>query len=128
MRKLGIYLGIIFGAILLAPFIVDQLFFFLFLGKIPFTKISLPSTVMIVFWTAIIPLAIFARKSLSASIWKIIDIASEISQRRINRAVRYFTPDQKRELILLSVYLLYQIETSEPVSKVESHKLAPSLT
>lgn len=128
MRKLGVYLGIIFGAILLAPFVVDQLFFFIFLGKIPFTNISLPATVMIIFWVTIVPLAIFVRKSLSASLWKIIDIASDIAQRRINRAIRYITPAQKSELVLLAIYLLHQTSESKSATQVESRKLAPSLT
>ncbi|MCP9492239.1 MAG: hypothetical protein NNC23_00895 [Candidatus Nanosynbacter sp. P2B_S1_bin.0.1] len=128
MRKLGIYLIIIIGAILLAPFVIDQLFFFFFLGKIPFTNIHLPAILMVVFWTVIIPLSIILRKSLSVLFWKSIDIASEIAQRRINRKIRYFTPNQKSELILLSIYLLSNMKKSEPYDEIESQKLAPSMS
>jgi len=128
MRKLGIYLVITLGAILIAPFVIDQLFFFFFLGKIPFTNINLPAILMIIFWVIIIPLAIIIRKSLSAIFWKSIDIASEIAQRRINRKIRYFTPNQKSELILLSIFLLYSMKKSEPDHEVESQKLAPSMS
>jgi len=128
MRKLGIYLVITLGAILIAPFVIDQLFFFFFLGKIPFTNINLPAILMIIFWVIIIPLAIIIRKSLSAIFWKSIDIASEIAQRRINRKIRYFTPNQKSELILLSIFLLYSMKKSEPYDEIESQKLAPSMT
>ena len=128
MRKLGIYLIMIIGAILLAPFVIDQLFFFFFLGKIPFTNISLPAILMVIFWAIIVPLAIILRESLSVLFWKSIDIASEIAQRRINRKIRYFTPNQKSELILLSIYLLSNTKKSEPDREVESQKLAPSMT
>ncbi|MCC9313220.1 MAG: hypothetical protein KFF74_03560 [Candidatus Nanosynbacter sp.] len=128
MRKLGIYLVITLGAILLAPFVIDQLFFFFFLGKIPFTNISLPAILMVIFWAIIVPLAIILRKSLSALFWKSIDIAGEIAQRRINRKIRYFTPNQKSELILLSIYLLSSMKKSEPYDEIESQKLAPSMT
>jgi len=63
MRKLGIYLVITLGAILLAPFVIDQLFFFFFLGKIPFTNISLPAILMVIFWAIIVPSAIILSKS-----------------------------------------------------------------
>jgi len=128
MRKLGIYLVITLGAILLAPFVIDQLFFFFFLGKIPFTNISLPAILMVIFWAIIVPSAIILRKSLSALFWEFISIADEIAQRRINRKIRYFTPNQKSELILLSIYLLSNIEKSEPYDEIESQKLAPSMT
>ena len=128
MRKLGIYLVITLGAILLAPFVIDQLFFFFFLGKIPFTNISLPAILMVIFWAIIVPLAIILRKSLSALFWEFISIAGEIAQRRINRKIRYFTPNQKSELILLSIYLLSSMKKSEPYDETESQKLAPSMT
>jgi len=128
MRKLGIYLIMIIGAILLAPFVIDQLFFFFFLGKIPFTNISLPAILMVIFWAIIVPLAIILRKSLSALFWEFIGIAGEIAQRRINRKIRYFTPNQKSELILLSIYLLSSMKKSEPYDEIESQKLAPSMT
>ena len=128
MRKLGVYLIMIIGAILLAPFVIDQLFFFFFLGKIPFTNISLPAILMVVFWAIIVPLAIILRESLSVLFWKSIDVASEIAQRRINRKIRYFTPNQKSELILLSIYLLSNMKKSEPDHEVESQKLAPSMS
>jgi hypothetical protein len=128
MRKLGIYLVITLGAILIAPFVIDQLFFFFFLGKIPFTNINLPAILMIIFWVIIIPLAIIIRKSFSAIFWKSIDIASEIAQRRINRKIRYFTPNQKSELILLSIYILSNMKKSEPDHEIESQKLAPSMS
>ena len=128
MRELGVCLIVIFGAIVLAPFVIDQLFFFLLFGKIPFTNISLSATIMIIFWATIVPLVIFLRKSLSALVWKLVDVASEITQRRINRSIRYFTPNQKSEFILLSICLLYKMKTNEPNTKVESQKLAPSLT
>ena len=116
------------GAILLAPFVIDQLFFFFFLGKIPFTNISLPAILMVIFWAIIVPLAIILRKSLSALFWEFISIAGEIAQRRINRKIRYFTPNQKSELILLSIYLLSNMKKSEPDHEVESQKLAPSMS
>ena len=128
MRKLGIYLVITLGAILLAPFVIDQLFFFFFLGKIPFTNISLPAILMVIFWAIIVPSAIILRKSLSALFWEFISIAGEIVQRRINRKIRYFTPNQKSELILLSIYLLSSMKKSEPYDEIESQKLAPSMT
>jgi len=128
MRKLGIYLVITLGAILLAPFVIDQLFFFFFLGKIPFTNISLPAILMVIFWAIIVPLAIILRKSLSVLFWEFISIAGEIAQRRINRKIRYFTPNQKSELILLSIYLLSNMKKSEPYDEIESQKLAPSMT
>ena len=128
MRKLGIYLVITLGAILLAPYVIDQLFFFFFLGKIPFTNISLPAILMVIFWAIIVPLAIILRKSLSALFWEFISIAGEIVQRRINRKIRYFTPNQKSELILLSIYLLSSMKKSEPYDEIESQKLAPSMT
>ena len=128
MRKLGIYLVITLGAILLAPFVIDQLFFFFFLGKIPFTNISLPAILMVIFWAIIVPSAIILRKSLSVLFWKSIDVASEIAQRRINRKIRYFTPNQKSELILLSIDLLSSMKKSEPYDEIESQKLAPSMT
>jgi len=128
MRKLGIYLVITLGAILLAPFVIDQLFFFFFLGKIPFTNISLPAILMVIFWAIIVPLAIILRKSLSVLFWEFISIAGEIAQRRINRKIRYFTPNQKSELILLSIYLLSSTKKSEPYDEIESQKLAPSMT
>ena len=128
MRKLGIYLVITLGAILIAPFVIDQLFFFFFLGKVPFTNIHLPAILMVVFWVVIIPLSIILRKSLSAIFWKSIDIASELSQRRINRKIRYFTPNQKSELILLSIYILSNMKKSEPDHEIESQKLAPSMS
>ena len=128
MRKLGIYLVITLGAILLAPFVIDQLFFFFFLGKIPFTNISLPAILMVIFWAIIVPLAIILRKSLSALFWEFISITGEIAQRRINRKIRYFTPNQKSELILLSIYLLSSMKKSEPYDEIESQKLAPSMT
>ena len=128
MRKLGIYLVITLGAILLAPFVIDQLFFFFFLGKIPFTNISLPAILMVIFWAIIVPSAIILRKSLSILFWKSIDVASEIAQRRINRKIRYLTPNQKSELILLSIYLLSNMKKSEPYDEIESQKLAPSMT
>jgi len=128
MRKLGIYLVITLGAILLAPFVIDQLFFFFFLGKIPFTNISLPAILMVIFWAIIVPSAIILRKSLSVLFWEFISIASEIAQRRINRKIRYFTPNQKSELILLSIYLLSNMKKSEPYDEIESQKLAPSMT
>ncbi len=128
MRKLGIYLVITLGAILLAPFVIDQLFFFFFLGKIPFTNISLPAILMVIFWAIIVPSAIILRKSLSVLFWEFISIAGEIAQRRINRKIRYFTPNQKSELILLSIYLLSSMKKSEPYDEIESQKLAPSMT
>ena len=128
MRKLGIYLIIIIGAILLAPFVIDQLFFFFFLGKIPFTNISLPAILMVIFWAIIVPLAIILRKSLSVLFWEFISIAGEIAQRRINRKIGYFTPNQKSELILLSIYLLSNMKKSEPYDEIESQKLAPSMS
>lgn len=128
MRKLGIYLVITLGAILLAPFVIDQLFFFFFLGKIPFTNINLPAILMVIFWAIIVPLAIILRKSLSVLFWEFISIAGEIAQRRINRKIRYFTPNQKSELILLSIYLLSNMKKSEPYDEIESQKLAPSMT
>jgi hypothetical protein len=128
MRKLGIYLVITLGAILIAPFVIDQLFFFFFLGKVPFTNIHLPAILMVVFWVVIIPLSIILRKSLSAIFWKSIDIASELAQRRINRKIRYFTPNQKSELILLSIYILSNMKKSEPDHEIESQKLAPSMS
>jgi hypothetical protein len=128
MRKLGIYLIMIIGAILLAPFVIDQLFFFFFLGKIPFTNISLPAILMVIFWAIIVPLVIILRESLSVLFWKSIDIASEIAQRRINRKIRYFTPNQKSELILLSIYLLSSMKKSESHDEIESQKLAPSMS
>lgn len=128
MRKLGIYLIVISGAILIAPFMVDQLFFFFFIGKIPFTNIHLSAISMVIFWAATIPLAIILRKSLSVLVWKIIDVASELTQRRINRTFRQFTPDRKNELALVATYLLYQTKKSEPGSNIEPQKLAPSLT
>ena len=128
MRKLGIYLVITLGAILLAPFVIDQLFFFFFLGKIPFTNISLPAILMVIFWAIIVPSAIILRKSLSTLFWEFISIAGEIAQRRINRKIRYFTPNQKSELILLSIYLLSSMKKSEPYDEIESQKLAPSMT
>ena len=128
MRKLGIYLVITLGAILIAPFVIDQLFFFFFLGKVPFTNIHLPAILMVVFWAVIIPLSIILRKSLSAIFWKSIDIASELAQRRINRKIRYFTPNQKSELILLSIYILSNMKKSEPDHEIESQKLAPSMS
>ncbi|MBF1033343.1 MAG: hypothetical protein HXL02_01045 [Candidatus Nanosynbacter sp.] len=128
MRKLGIYLVITLGAILLAPFVIDQLFFFFFLGKIPFTNISLPAILMVIFWAIIVPSAIILRKSLSVLFWELISIAGEIAQRRINRKIRYFTPNQKSELILLSIYLLSNMKKSEPYDEIESQKLAPSMT
>ena len=128
MRKLGIYLVITLGAILIAPFVIDQLFFFFFLGKIPFTNINLPAILMIIFWAVIIPLSIILRKSLSILFWRAIDIASELAQRRINRKIRYFTPNQKSELILLSIFLLYSMKKSEPDHEIESQKLAPSMS
>ncbi|MCJ1964942.1 hypothetical protein [Candidatus Nanosynbacter sp. TM7-057] len=128
MRKLGIYLVITLGAILLAPFVIDQLFFFFFLGKIPFTNISLPAILMVIFWAIIVPSAIILRKSLSVLFWELISIAGEIAQRRINRKIRYFTPNQKSELILLSIYLLSSMKKSEPYDEIESQKLAPSMT
>jgi len=128
MRKLGIYLVITLGAILIAPFVIDQLFFFFFLGKIPFTNINLPAILMIIFWAVIIPLSIILRKSLSILFWRAIDIASELAQRRINRKIRYFTPNQKSELILLSIYILSNMKKSEPDHEIESQKLAPSMS
>lgn len=128
MRKLGIYLVITLGAILIAPFVIDQLFFFFFLGKVPFTNIHLPAILMVVFWAVIIPLSIILRKSLSAIFWKSIDITSELAQRRINRKIRYFTPNQKSELILLSIYILSNMKKSEPDHEIESQKLAPSMS
>jgi hypothetical protein len=128
MRKLGIYLVITLGAILIAPSVIDQLFFFFFLGKIPFTNINLPAILMIIFWAVIIPLSIILRKSLSILFWRAIDIASELAQRRINRKIRYFTPNQKSELILLSIFLLYSMKKSEPDHEIESQKLAPSMS
>ena len=128
MRKLGIYLVITLGAILLAPFVIDQLFFFFFLGKIPFTNINLPAILMVIFWAIIVPLAIILRKSLSVLFWEFISIAGEIAQRRINRKIRYFTPNQKSELILLSIYLLSNMKKSEPHDEIESQKLAPSMS
>ena len=118
----------IIGAILLAPFVIDQLFFFFFLGKIPFTNISLPALLMVIFWAIIVPSAIILRKSLSALFWEFISIAGEIAQRRINRKIRYFTPNKKSELILLSIYLLSSTKKSEPYDEIESQKLAPSMT
>ena len=128
MRKLGIYLVITLGAILLAPFVIDQLFFFFFLGKIPLTNISLPAILMVIFWAIIVPLAIILRKSLSVLFWEFISIAGEIAQRRINRKIRYFTPNQKSELILLSIYLLSSTKKSKPDHEVEAQKLAPSMS
>ena len=107
---------------------VDQLFFFFFIGKIPFPNIHLSAISMVIFWAAAIPLAIILRKSLSALVWKIIDVASELTQRHINRTFRQFAPDRKNELALVATYLLYQTKKSEPGSNIEPQKLAPSLT
>ena len=128
MRKLGIYLVITLGAILLAPFVIDQLFFFFFLGKIPFTNISLPAILMVIFWAIIVPLAIILRKSLSALSGNSLALPAKSRNDESTEKSAILHQTKKANLFYYQFILLSSMKKSEPYDEIESQKLAPSMT
>lgn len=115
MRKLGIYLGVILLAVCFIHVFSDQLVLFIFLGKIPFTNITLPARVMIVFWIIVLPAVLFFRKTVADTFWKIAESVSNARQRRVKmkqRKCHYpLIPDE--DVRLISIYFLYIINARE---------------
>lgn len=115
MRKLGIYLGVILLVVCFIHVFSDQLVLFIFLGKIPFTNITLPARVMIVFWIIVLPTVLFFRKTVADTFWKIAESISNARQRRVKMKQRkcYYPLIPDEDIRLISIYFLYIINARE---------------
>ena len=62
----------------------EQLVFFVLVGRIPFTEITLSATTMLIVWLAIIPGLLINLPLLSKLAWSSIDKIGLLNQRKIN--------------------------------------------
>ena len=62
----------------------EQLVFFVLVGRIPFTEITLSATTMLIVWLAIIPGLLINLPLLSKLAWSLIDKIGLLNQRKIN--------------------------------------------
>ena len=62
----------------------EQLVFFVLVGRIPFTEITLSATTMLIVWLVIIPGVLINLPLLSKLAWSLIDNIGLLNQRKIN--------------------------------------------
>ena len=122
MKQLVVLGSIILGTC--ASFLAlqsDQIVSFFVAGYIPFTDLSLPPLAMLLFWILLVPVCIGLYQTFSASIWKTVEMLGKISQRHINRQIRW---GMERHTLpqLLATVLIYIAE-----SLPESSSLVPEL-
>lgn len=93
----------------------ESLAFFVLTGFVPIINVTIPPVVMLVFWIAVVPVVVIASRLGSYSFWGIIDMFGELSQRSINRKVRWSAakkPTTNPVLFFAVIVLLHT--TSQP--------------
>lgn len=87
-----------------------QLVDFIITGHVPFTNISLSPLAMLIFWVIAVPLSIVAYRLGVDGFWRVIETIGTISQRHINRTIRWTrAPRQNTLPLLLASVLLYSV-------------------
>lgn len=130
MKKVSFYGGLILLALFLAYKNLDQILLFIFLGKIPFTNLMIPASLMIVFWLVTPPLLIIFGKVIRVSFWRSMEIVGEqlqLHQIRRMRLLDNFTMNVKFLFVIsLLHYLSAQESTDEAVALDAQPALASS--
>ena len=105
-----VVLGSIIAGACVALFLLipDQMISFVIAGHIPFTSISVPPLAMLALWIFVLPLSVLIYHLTSTALWKALDAIGVISQRHINRSIRWGMERYTLPLLLASV-LVYVI-------------------
>ncbi|OYX44050.1 hypothetical protein B7Y94_00515 [Candidatus Saccharibacteria bacterium 32-49-12] len=112
MKKLTVVLITIFAlTAALNPVTINELIYFITVGQIPFTSISIPPLAMLLFWALALPLGITAIRLGRAGTWGIIEKIGQISQRKINYRLRWI-PKHPATSLLMAAVLIYLLNQS----------------
>lgn len=120
---------VVMGSILLGMSAVlltdlsDMLIAFIIAGHIPFTSLSVPPTIMLLFWILVVPATIGLSRGSNYILWRGVEAIGSISQRRINRQVRQATPIRHGSLAHLYVSALLHIANNIPKSTTNTPAL-----
>lgn len=123
--KRKVVLGLcVFGALvaLIIP-VSDQIVHFIIAGRVPFTNISIPPLGMLVFWIVAVPLSIAVYRLGTDGLWRMIETIGTLSQRHINRRIRWTPTHDTTLLHLCTSVALYAV--SQTLANTPS---APDLT
>ncbi len=106
MKLLVVLGGCVIGVLItLYPPVTDQLIGFIAVGQIPLTNFTIPAMGMLAFWVFIVPIVLLTYRIVVGGFWQTIEMIGRISQRQINRSVRW-SVENSPLLPLLSIVLL----------------------
>ncbi len=89
----------------------NQLLMFIAVGKLPFLPITIPATIMLIFWISLLPFTIMLIKGSDQLFWSLIEKIGEINQLKINRKVRLFVPIKTSSYQDLVTITLLNVDT-----------------
>ena len=92
-----------------------ELSFFLIAGKIPFTSVFIPATIMLLFWVFILPVSLAFRASVVGIFWFTIEKIGHIHQRQLNRRFRETLPIKRRSP-LTHLFVITLLHTPHPAA------------
>jgi len=126
MKRLVILgLGVIaLGVGLILGFhVIESFLYFIIAGKIPFTNLFVPPTIMFLLWILVIPCSIIACKASNKTFWQIIETIGKHHQRYLNRQVRWIVRQTHSDLTLLITTVLLQIANELPKNSTVASNL-----
>lgn len=141
MRKVASICGVIVGVVIAGYIAREELFSFIVIGKVPFTGIIIPSTVMVVFWIGIVPAYILFANSIKKLFWSLISVIGEKHQQSLNRRYRILqrhtqanSMEQSPSLAMVATWInvtdrtLAQQDADDTQNKASSNQLAAAPT
>ena len=123
MKQLAI-LGSIVASMCLVLFTIapNQLMAFMLAGHVPFTDLTVPPVAMLLFWLLTLPTCLLIYRITSDGFWKSIEQIGHISQRQINRTIRWRAESYTIHLLLASV--MVHVAINLPHSTVSNPELS----
>lgn len=107
MKRLVVLGSCTIGALVaFYPPVTDQLVNFIAVGQIPLTDLTIPPMGMLVFWILIGPATLLIYRLITEGFWRSVEAIGAISQRHINRSIRW-SVKRNPLLPLLSIVLLH---------------------
>lgn len=140
MRKIASICGIVIGVAIAGHIAREELFSFIVIGKVPFTGIIIPSTMMVVFWIGIVPAYLFFAKSIKNLFWSSLSMIGQKHQQALNRRYRALqrraqtATEQAPSLAMVAVWIsiaehtLAQQEVDDCKNKTNSNQLVTAPT
>lgn len=104
-RKLIIGLAFFTTLLLTGSRFFDSFVTFIVSGRVPVLGVVIPPTLMIILWTAILPVVAITHKISKVGLWNLVETIGDIHQRQINRHIRWRIASSDLLLVLAAVYI-----------------------